>query len=264
MANHYYTKTGEPMHWVPKKDGNGNRPTTIADARRLGLLPSVTTVLEVLDKPALNDWRTMQAVMAVLTAPKLDGETIDAFVERVLHGERQQDAEAQAARDRGTEIHAALEAMFSKRSYDVRLGGWIEPAADIVYTLSEQVRIMSSEFVLVGDGYAGRTDLIVETAPEETVWVIDFKTAKTIPKPDKNGEIIPWPEHRMQLGAYAMALQRTHEANGLAREIRVANVYISTVDIGRCVLAEDKFWDKSAVAFSHALAIWKHLKGYEV
>ena len=57
-GGHWYSRTGEPMHWVKRASGEGTRPTTLADARKLDLLPSVTTILRTLDKPPLNRWKT--------------------------------------------------------------------------------------------------------------------------------------------------------------------------------------------------------------
>ena len=43
-ASHWYDLDGQPCHEVPRAKGDGMRPTTLADARKLHLLPSVTNV----------------------------------------------------------------------------------------------------------------------------------------------------------------------------------------------------------------------------
>ena len=53
---HWYSRTGEPMHRIVKADGSGDRATTINDAKRLKLLPSVTSIIGILVKPALETW----------------------------------------------------------------------------------------------------------------------------------------------------------------------------------------------------------------
>jgi hypothetical protein len=55
------------------------RPTTLRDARKLGLLPSVTNVLGVINKPELVEWKMTQAVLAALTLPRRDGEDLGVF-----------------------------------------------------------------------------------------------------------------------------------------------------------------------------------------
>jgi len=49
---HWYDRDGKAVFEVPKAKGDGMRATTIADARKLNLYPSVTTVLSVIAKPA--------------------------------------------------------------------------------------------------------------------------------------------------------------------------------------------------------------------
>ncbi len=49
-SQHWYDRDGKAVFEVPKAKGGGTRPTTIADARKLNLYPSVTTVLSVLAK----------------------------------------------------------------------------------------------------------------------------------------------------------------------------------------------------------------------
>src|SRR5690349_2783167 len=78
-ASHWYLRDGRPFHEIAKKDGSGNRPVTLADARKVMALPSVTNVLGVLAKPGLEAWKIEQGIIAALTLPRLSGETLDGF-----------------------------------------------------------------------------------------------------------------------------------------------------------------------------------------
>ena len=60
-SNHWYTRDGEPMYTVEAAKG-GQRATTLRDARKLSLVPSVTTILNVAAKPALNQWLQRQVL----------------------------------------------------------------------------------------------------------------------------------------------------------------------------------------------------------
>lgn len=225
-TGHFYTVDGKPAHFVERKDGSGMRPTTIADARKLGLLPSVTNILKILEKPALNEWRTKQAVMAVLTSPKLLGEQLDAFVERVLSTERQQDQETEWARTLGTDIHLGMELALSGKQCTPEILPWIEPCRDEVM---KRGKILEIEKILVGHGYAGKTDLIQENG---NIWLWDWKSASKLPEKSS------WPEHRLQLAAYAKAYSLGHpEAT-----IRTGNIYISTKEKGKFALFENPDW----------------------
>lgn len=239
--SHYYTPKGEPAHFA----GPNGRPTGPATARKLGLLPSVTTVLsDVLRKPGLERWIIQQNLLAVLTAPDVPGEAIDAKVTRVLETERQQDQESKVAMDRGTQIHTALEEWFGNVYPSEEMEPWISPAAEAI---EKYGKVHAVEKVLVGEGYAGKCDLIQE-APD-CWWIWDWKTTKKLPKEGS------WNEHRIQASAYAKALHNTNQA-----WIRTGNVYISTIEQGRFIIHENDPWPATyANGFLPLLTVWKWL-----
>ena len=86
---HWYRRDGEPLHSVPSAKGDP-RPTTLRDARKLSLLPSVTNVLGVINKPELVEWKMTQAVLAALTLPRMDGEDLGVFAKRVVEDAQSQ------------------------------------------------------------------------------------------------------------------------------------------------------------------------------
>ena len=83
-ASHWYYPDGTPLHEVPRADGKGTRPTSLRDARKLGLFPSVTNVLSILAKPGLEAWKQEQAILAALTLPRTENEPLDEFARRVV------------------------------------------------------------------------------------------------------------------------------------------------------------------------------------
>lgn len=255
ISGHWYDPaTAEPRHFIEKKDGSGNRPTTLADARKNGWVPSVTQVLKILDKPGLRDWLIRQSVYAVVTAPDVPGENIDAKIERVLSVERQQDQESQIAKDRGTAIHEALECYFLGKDVAEEFRPWIDPAAKAIVSRGQ---LVSAEKILVGKGYAGKVDLIQE-APE-CWWIVDWKTTKTLPKKGA------WSEHVLQLSAYAAAFWTLMERSGQAsKPIRTSNVYISTVEQGQFAICDhDPDWQKAFnQGFQPLLTAWMFLNNY--
>ena len=64
-SQHWYDRQGNPMYTVIGKNGK-ERNTTLRDARTMNLVPSVTTILNVAAKPALNVWLQRQVLMACL------------------------------------------------------------------------------------------------------------------------------------------------------------------------------------------------------
>lgn len=226
---HWYAQTGEPRYVQAKKDGSGVRPTTIADARKQSLLPSVTTVLKAADKPALTQWLRRTAILAALTTPRIDGETEDQFADRVLTV----DAESisTAAKDKGTAIHGAIECALTGKDYseiakqfmgdfgqDIEL--FVKPAVEACLKIGNPI---ANEKVVVGDGYAGKLDTLCFNEETKVFAVVDFKTASKIPKKQ-------YDEHVMQLGCYAAALAKMPEIDGA--NLVTANIYISTTNPG--------------------------------
>jgi hypothetical protein len=104
-GSHFYMPNGQPLYEIEMKTKPGEfRRTTVVDARKAGALPSVTTILGVLDKPALTAWKITNGILAALTLPRLDDESDDDFAKRVAAdaGEMSKGAE-----DLGTTDHNA-------------------------------------------------------------------------------------------------------------------------------------------------------------
>jgi hypothetical protein len=244
VSCHWYYPDGKRCFEVPYADpSKGMRPTTLRDARKLGLVPSVTTILRALDKPALNNWRIEQAVLSVLTAPRLAGEATDAFVKRVLQVDREQDAESVKAMELGSDIHAAIESALSDEPYSGSLRAFVEPVVALVRSFGS---VVATERVVVGDGYAGTTDALTYGGPQVIVW--DFKTAKTLPTSS-------WPEARLQLSAYAQTIGNTGSSH-----IRTANIYISTTEPGKIAMFEHSDWLNTYLSgFKPLLQVWRWL-----
>lgn len=197
-AAHWYTCSGEPMHTVIAKGTGLPRNTTLADARKLNLLPSVTSILGMLNRPALNDWKMEMAIEAALTTPRREDEDLHQFAVRCA--EEAQSVAARAA-DFGTRMHD-LAAQYAKAKsllefIDDDLKPYI-PFLEAFFSDIEEV--INSESFVVGNGYAGRIDLLAITK-SNGVCLFDFKTKKF-----KNGKADFWPDNVRQLAAYREAL----------------------------------------------------------
>lgn len=249
---HFYTQAGQAAHFQPKKDGTGTRPTTIADARKLNLLPSVTTILQVIAKPGLQNWIARQNVLAVVTAPDRPGESLDDKITRILEVDQEQNREAAQAADLGTRIHAAIEQVLNGQEIEPDLHRWIDPALAAVRELCPKT--VATEIVLVGQGYAGKADLIATKDGPEVL--IDFKTAKNLPLAGS------WPEHRLQLSAYAYARAFRDGPEGLVAPF-TANCYISTTEPGKFALHQNADWYIEYLeGFDPLLKYWQWANAY--
>jgi PD-(D/E)XK nuclease superfamily len=262
-AGHWYSQTGEPRYVQLKKDGSGMRATTIADARKQNLLPSVTTVLKAADKPALTQWLRRTAILAALTTPRLPNETEDEFADRVLTV----DAESisTAAKDKGTAIHGAIECALTGKDYseiakqflndftqDIEL--FVKPAVEACLKFGKPI---ANERVVVGDGYAGKLDTLCWKEELKTLTVVDFKTASKIPKAQ-------YDEHVMQLGCYAAGLAKNTEYDGA--NIETANIYISTTNPGEVATLSNPSTEWSQAyeeGFKPLFAFWQWKNNYQ-
>lgn len=251
-SSHFYFPDGTPCYEVENKSKGGMRPTTLRDAKKLGLLPSVTTILRVLHREGLVRWLCEQACLAVLTAPRLEGEELDAFVDRVLNQERQQEQEVDKARDLGTRIHAAIEDALTGTTtlealylQDIEMFRWLDTP---IAALRECGRLVWAEKVLVGNGYAGKADAYFEG---KINLLVDLKTTSAKELPKKS-----YPEHRMQLAAYAMAVGNTGDTR-----LHTANLYISTTEPGKMSLCLNADWQQDYQAFSHLVSYYRLVNG---
>ena len=104
----YRAEDGGPQYTVFAKDGS-ERPTTLRDARKMNLVPSVTTVLKVAAKPGLEVWKNEQMLLAALTLPRSPDESEKDFIARIVSDSKQT---AKQAAERGTRVHESIEAWF--------------------------------------------------------------------------------------------------------------------------------------------------------
>lgn len=167
-----------------------------------GPWPGVTTVTNVLDKPALTNWhKTQVAEAAIIHAERLiedrDRGDVEAAVVYLLNLRN----EGSHGRDRGSRIHATLESVLRHEPYELEPAD--EPAITGARTWLNQVRpepIEVESFLINRSlGYGGTLDLVARIDGE--VWLLDWKTSKTVAWP--NGNV--YDEMRLQLAAYAHA-----------------------------------------------------------
>jgi hypothetical protein len=249
---HFYGLDGTPQYQVIGKTTGKPRPPTIRDARKNNWLPGVSNVLKCLHKEGLVNYLIEQSVLAALTTPQLEGEQIDSFIYRVLHTEKVQEQESEIARDTGKEIHSAIEDYFQGVPVPDGLAPWIMPA---IRELEKFGQVAFTEKILIGDGYAGKTDLGQDCPQCWRLW--DIKSTKNLPKG-------AWPEHRLQLSAYAKAFADTlAQASDQNKPIVTANIYISTVDCGQFVIAEHEEWLRTYMrGFAPLVTHWQWANDY--
>jgi len=165
---HWYDKGGNPQHFVPSKNGK-LRASTLRDARKHGWMPSVTSVLDIMAKPGLDQWKINKAISAALSLDRYEAETDEEYRKRILEHSRKESKEAS---ERGTRIHSMLEKSFKQEEKpegeNEAIFNSVKSLLDINCGEQEWVsEVTFSEPLL---GYGGMVDLISDE------WAIDFKT----------------------------------------------------------------------------------------
>ena len=272
MSQHWYDHDGKPRHTLPTKKGakNAERATTIRDARKLGLLPSVSGILGVIAKDSLTNWQIDKIIDACWSFSADDTTvTLDVYAEKVKDAAF---AEVRAAMDVGTKVHAAIEAYLTTGFYDgheklllpdgrnMDVHELVEPALDAITKLN--ITPIASEKVLVSSqwGYAGTTDMLFEAADEQR-GVLDIKTKKT-----REGESIYEPEqHAMQIAAYWQAEWGKLYDYIIPPIACGYNVYVSTTEPGRVevVKHDDAKLREAWGAFKCCLELWRWQNKYD-
>jgi len=227
------------------------RATTIKDAKALGLIPSVTSILGILEKPQLVDWKLRQVALASMRVTRMPNEEEYAFTSRMITEAFQQVVDAA---DRGKDIHKALELHFQGREYDQE---WAQEVQAVdQWFMRNHISVLDTErqVVNLAEGFAGTTDLIVGTSTG--CGIGDYKTKKSKPE----FAMTPYDGQATQIAAYHMTVygEINDNASGF-------NLYISSTERGR---VEGTFYTPETLrneweVFKHLCAIWRFRKGYD-
>lgn len=229
---HFYTQTGEPAYRVIGKNGV-ERNTKVSDARERGLVPSVTTILGIVSKPGLNTWLQQQVLLAALTLPRVEGESEENWLQRVMADSKTTGREAA---ERGTRLHKVLEDFYKGKVQEYP--SWVYKVKDAVDAHFGMNQIWEAERSFAAMGYGGKVDLIAENI------VIDFKS-----KDGDLSKVTPYHEQVMQLAAYREGLKKF--------TARCANVFFN--ETGDVLIKEHSEADLLAAwdCFQYLLAFYK-------
>jgi hypothetical protein len=248
QAGHWYQADGSPAYEIPSKAG-ALRAVTLRDARKLNLFPSVTTILSCAAKPGLETWKIKQAILSALTLPKFDGETDDQFAVRALADSKEQ---ASKAASLGTLIHEQIERSFTG-STDPEWLPYVEPVRAWLERQFPGARWSAEKSFAHPAGFGGKVDLY----SEDVRVVIDFKTKEFTDPADVRG----WPEHAIQLAAYAHGLGLDAWEDKLPERW---NLFVSnnTPGVIKPVMWDASDYDRDLEMFTTLLRYWQLEKGY--
>ena len=247
-SGHWYDAEGRSAHVILGKNGK-ERNTTVADARKMGLLPSVTSIQGILHKEQLVSWRIEQAIMSALTLPKEENETLEDYARRVVKDSKE--ATTKAA-NHGTRMHEQAENILMGRA--VCKDEDLQPYIETFRKWSEEnvEKTHWCERSLVGAGYAGRCDAYVKLKGIGDA-IIDLKNRKV----NKKYNTPPfYPHDGQQLWAYRNASENPKCA--------CVSVVLASNDpeyIEHHQWDEDELY-QAGIAFCAMQKVWAWVKGY--
>jgi len=247
-SDHWYYRDGRPCYQMEKRNGDGMRATTILDARRLGLVPSVSKIKDVLAAPGLESWKQQNLLECSLTLPKASEELMDDYAKRVVEDSKER---GRKARDRGTELHGAIEHYIRVGEYPTKWLHHIVAVEKAMRQIGIEIRSASAERTFACDlGYGGKIDW-----SHSVTGVADFKTKDRIDGARK----LAYDEHILQIAAYAYGIG----GRAALATFRGLNIFIGVED--HAVRIHE--WTSSDLenafeAFQHLLAIWKWKNNY--
>ena len=242
-SGHWYTREGKPMYTIIGANGK-ERNTTLRDAKKQKLVPSVTTILGMIAKPSLENWKIEQALNSALTLKKEEGESVESFSYRCKEDSKKISKEAAIE---GTKIHTLIENGFAGKT-DNPTYRIIKDYLDKTFPNENWI---AEDSFCAKLGYGGKIDLYSKSGI-----FIDFKTKNNLE--GKNPAKLVYDEHGMQLSAYAQGCE--HHDN-----VERVSIFVDRKDneLICCHIWDKDSHKKHINMFNNILAYWKLAKNYD-
>ena len=245
-SQHWYTMQAEACHW--QEDG---KPTTLRHARKQNLVPSVSSVLGVIEKPQLTKWKADEMVRHCLQNPHVEGEPERDYINRIHGAAKSSKSEIL---EFGTRVHHGIE-MYNLGTYDEQEDPDIFPYVEtyIRWAQKNVKKVISAEKTVVNKklGYGGTIDLVAELRNQRGVTIIDYKTQRwAADKKPSFHESWAW-----QLAAYRKTMRPNPHC---------LSVVISAIAPRPSIV---RWWSKSELqtawrCFNGARTVWQESKNY--
>lgn len=231
------------------------RPPTLRDARKLGLYPGVTSVLEIAARPALETWKRNRAIQWALERGSSYEWTPETLWQTVSKIDSDCAEATRNAADRGTSIHAAIEASYRNEPFEPEFAACVTAvhrALEDVFGEHDRSAWKAEEAHTSTLGFGGRVDL----------WSPTLKAVADIKSKDFTSPLDApsmYPEQARQLAAYAsMVLPEVSPI--ICVNVLVSRQIPELVVVHRWTADQiSQAWDE----FQLLWKLWKLTKGYD-
>lgn len=245
-SGHWYDRNGNPVWEVTGAKGQSVKPD-IRHARKLGLLPGTTSIAKCAAQEGLVRWKIEQSILAAYTLPAVPGESYDAWMARVF---TDSETQGRQAADRGTLLHAAVQAHFQGESPDPEFWPYVKAVVAVVEKHCGKQEWRAERSFAHELGYGGKVDL------SSGEWVLDFKSKEAADLDNPQKKLI-YDEHPQQLGPYRRGL-------GIPKA-RCANVFFSRTEpiIVKFCEHDQTELDRGTLMFDYLLSYWQVKNRYD-
>lgn len=240
-SGHWYRRDGSPCYTVVGVNGK-ERNATLADARKLKLVPGASSISRCAASPGLERYKIEQGILTAIASPIRNGETEREWLGRVKW---ESGDTGRKAAQLGSEIHGALQGHFEGilPAADYQFSQSVVAVAEAIATNFPGCQWRSEQAFGCPDGYGGTTDLVSACGS----FVLDFKTKEF---DDPKAEF-GYDDNAQQLAAYRRGLGFPNA--------QCANLFISRTTPGLVVIrkwAEDEL-ARGWAMFLALLNYWK-------
>lgn len=245
---HWYDNQGQPQYTVIGANGE-ERDTTLRDARKFNLVPSVTTIIGCADKPGLVQYREKQLLDACIETPWREEYFYDKYKKEVIS--RSKEHSSNAAK-KGTAIHNALEQYYTDETVIINVKSIIYPVISLLEKEFPGIKWTPERSFSHPLGFGGKVDMSAGGI------ILDFKTKDT----DDISKMVMYDEHGMQTAAYAVGLN-TNTPDEICypddqlKDIKRYDLFISTRVPGLLKLEESTDFIRDWRMFKSLLDFWQ-------
>lgn len=205
---------------------------TLREARKNNLYPSVTTIMNVMSKPVIENWKISETIQTTINIPFDEEENnIYEYIQKI---KQITTARSLVGAKFGTVVHEGIAILleggeFFKKKYNENELTAIHNTFNLIKEITKKIDKVEYSFVNKILKYAGTIDLICTLKTGE-VALIDYKTQKF---KESNKKYNAYPEWRTQLGAYNISLPEFNIT-------KFYSVVINSLDDNEAILHEWK------------------------